>query len=53
MKNPKEFLDQLKGPKRNFKLRGSGPLTFHHGCDFSCDSIGALCMDAGKYVKKM
>ena len=53
MKDPEFFLEQLKGPKGNFKLKGSGPLKFHLGCGFHQDSTGTLCMDAEKYIKKM
>jgi len=53
MKNPQEFLDALKKKPYSFKLKGSGPLTFHLGCGFSRDSSGTLCMDPGKYIDKM
>ena len=37
----------------NFKLKGSGPITFHLGMDFFRDSDGVLCMAPKKYIKKM
>ena len=53
MKDPEYFLEQLKGPQGNFKLKGSSPLKFHLGCGFHYESTGTLCMDAGKYINKM
>ena len=53
MENPQEFLTKLESAPYNFKLKGSGPLSFHLGCGFSRDSSGTLCMDPGKYVEKM
>jgi hypothetical protein len=32
---------------------GSGPITFHLGCDFYCDEHGMLCMEPKKYIEKM
>ena len=53
MKNPQEFLEKLESKPYKFKLKGSGPLTFHLGCEFSRDSSGSLCMDPGTYIDKM
>ena len=36
-----------------FKLKGTGPITFHLGCDFFRDENGVLCMAPKKYIKKM
>jgi hypothetical protein len=36
MKNPKEFTDILE-TKHKFKLKGTGPITFHLGMDFTTD----------------
>ena len=33
----------LESAPYNFKLKGSGPLSFHLGCGFSRDSSGTLC----------
>ena len=49
MKDPKEFIAQLKSTLYNFKLKGFGPLNFHLGCRFKRNSTGTLCMDPGKY----
>ena len=53
MKDPKEFLDQLESDPYNFKLKGSGEITFHLGCSLVQDSTGILCMDPGQYIDKM
>ena len=39
--------------KHNFKLNGTGPITFHLGCDFYRDDDGVLCMQPRKYIEKM
>ena len=46
MKNPEEFLKILQSNPYNFKLKGSGPLSFHLGCGFERDAKGTLCMDS-------
>jgi hypothetical protein len=51
-RNPGEIADILQG-KYNFKLKGTGPITFHLGMDFFRDSNGVLCIAARKYVEKM
>ena len=33
-KDPKAITDTLQGPKYNLKLKGTGPVTFHLGCDY-------------------
>ena len=42
-KNPKEIVDVLE-TKYKFKLKGTGPISFHLGMDFFHDSDGVLCM---------
>jgi hypothetical protein len=36
-----------------FKLKGTGPVEFHLGCDFFRDEDGHLCFAPWKYIKKM
>ena len=36
-----------------FKLKGTGPITFHLGCDFFRDEDGILCFAPRKYIDKM
>jgi Reverse transcriptase (RNA-dependent DNA polymerase) len=50
--NPKEIIDELE-KRHSFKLKGTGPITFHLGCDFYRDSDNVLCMQPRKYIEKM
>ena len=50
--NPKELCDTLV-KKYKFKLKGTGPISFHLGCDFFQDKDGVLCMAPKKYIEKM
>ena len=52
MQDPKAFLDKLS-KEYKFKLKGSGPLEFHLGCDFYRDQHGVLCMSPRKYIERM
>jgi hypothetical protein len=45
---PQEFVDLLTN-----KLKGTGMITFHLGCDFHCDQHVVLCMEPHKYILKM
>ena len=42
------FTDKCK-----FKLKGTGPITFHLGCDFAHDEDGVPCIKPKKFIKKM
>jgi hypothetical protein len=53
MKEPEAFLEQLQSSPFNFKLKGSGEISFHLGCSFVRDSTGTLCMAPGRYIDKM
>ena len=52
MKDPKEFTDLL-ATKYKFKLKGTGPISFHLGMDFFRDEDGTLCMAPRKYIDKL
>jgi Reverse transcriptase (RNA-dependent DNA polymerase) len=52
MKNPKEFTDVLE-KKHKFKLKGTGPIAFHLGMDFTRDDDGTLCISPTKYIEKL
>jgi Reverse transcriptase (RNA-dependent DNA polymerase) len=52
MKNPKEFVDILE-KKHTFKTKGTGPISFHLGMDFSHDEDNTLCLLSTKYVEKL
>jgi hypothetical protein len=51
-KNPKAITDALVDDYK-FKLKGTGPVEFHLGCDFFRDEDGHLCFAPCKYIKKM
>ncbi len=51
-KDPKLIIDALKGDHK-FKLKGTGAIEFHLGCDFFRDKDGNLCYAPQRYVEKM
>jgi hypothetical protein len=51
-KNPKAITDTLVDDYK-FKLKGTGPVEFHLGCDFFRDEDGHLCFAPHKYIEKM
>jgi len=52
MKDPSSFVSTLEN-KYSFKLKGTGELSFHLGCDFFRDDDGTLCMSPIKYIERM
>jgi hypothetical protein len=48
MEDPKSFTDTLI-ERYKFKLKGTGPITFHLGIDFRREEDGTLCMEPRKY----
>ena len=53
LKDPQSVIDLLKD-KHNFKLKGTGPISFHLGMDFVRDEdTGTLCITPRKYIEKM
>jgi len=52
-RNPQAIIDTLKGAPNNFKLKGTGTLQFHLGCDFFRDETGTLCVGPRKYIDRM
>ena len=51
-KDPLDIINTLQDVYK-FKLKGTGPITIHLGCDFFHDSDGVLCMAPKKYIEKM
>jgi hypothetical protein len=51
-KEPKGIIDTLTDD-HNFKLKGTGPISFHLGCDFFRDDDGCLCFAPNKYILKL
>jgi hypothetical protein len=52
MKTPQDLVDVLTADYK-FKLKGTGPITYHIGIDFSRNEEGTLCMAPRKYIDKM
>ena len=52
-KNPQEIIDYLLGEPINFKLKGTGPVTYHLGCDYFRDEDGTLCVGPKRYIERM
>jgi hypothetical protein len=50
-KNPKAITDELMD-RFHFKLKGTGPLTFHLGCDYFRDEDGTLCVSPKSYIER-
>ena len=46
------IVDQLV-EENNFKVKGTGEVSFHLGCDFFRDKEGVLCYAPRKYIDKM
>ena len=51
-RNAQGIIDELSITHK-FKLKGTGPITFHLGCDFFRDEDGNLCYAPRKYIEKM
>jgi hypothetical protein len=52
MKNPKEFAD-ISEKKHKCKTKGTGPLSFDLGLDYSLNEDNTLCLSSTKYVEKL
>jgi hypothetical protein len=50
--DPQEFVDVLE-KKHKFKLKETGTIAFHLGCEFFRDDEGILCMAPKEYIEKM
>jgi hypothetical protein len=51
-RTPQDIVDTLE-KVHQFKLKGSGPTSFHLGCDFFRDNDGVLCYAPKKYIIRM
>jgi hypothetical protein len=52
-RQPQTIIDALTKPPNNFKLKGTGPVTFHLGCNFFRYEDGTLCVGPRKYIDRM
>ena len=51
-KDPQSIISLLTG-KHGLKLKGTGPIGYHLGCDFFRDKDNILCMCPRRYIEKM
>ena len=51
-KDPQSIINTLINNYK-FKLKGTWPISFHHGCDFFHDNNDILCMQPKKYIEEM
>ena len=51
-KAPEEIIKELK-ETHGFKLKGTGAVEFHLGCNYFRDSNGILCYAPRQYIEKM
>ena len=51
-RNPQPIVDLLE-KRHNFKLKGTGNISYHLGMDFFRDEDKTLCMAPKKYIDKM
>ena len=52
MKNPQELINYFTNICE-FKLKGTGKISFHIRCDFNRDEDGLLCMQPVKYIERI
>jgi Reverse transcriptase (RNA-dependent DNA polymerase) len=52
-KDPQAIIDSLTSKPVNFKLKGTGPVIYHLGCDYFRDENGILCVAPLKYIDRM
>ena len=50
-KNPQAIIDSLESVP--FALKGTGPVSFHLGCDYFRDEDGTLCVGPKTYIERM
>ena len=50
-RDPQALVDVLE-QEHKFKLKGTGVISFHLGCDFFRDADGVLCYQPKKYIQK-
>jgi hypothetical protein len=51
-KEPASIIKKLTEDYK-FKLKGTGPIEYHLGCDFFRDEEGVLCFAPRKYIDKL
>jgi len=51
-KNPQAIIATFENDYK-FKLKGTGPISFHFGCDFAHDPNGTLYLKLKKFIERM
>ena len=52
-REPQKIVDGLTAKPHEFKLKGTGKVTYHLGNDFFRDEDGTLCVGPRKYIERM
>ena len=52
-RNPQSIIDALMAEPHKFKLKDSGPVSFHLGCDFFRDENNTLCVGPRQYIEQL
>ncbi len=52
VKDPEKLTDTLI-QRYKFKLKGTGPIEYHLGCDFFREENGTMCQAPRKYIEKL
>ena len=52
-RNPQSIINELTAAPHKFKLKGTGPVSFHLGCDFFRDEDGTLCVGPRRYIERL
>jgi hypothetical protein len=52
-KNPQGIIDALMAAPNNYKLKGTGPVNYHLGCDFFRDEDNTMCFGPKAYIERI
>jgi Reverse transcriptase (RNA-dependent DNA polymerase) len=52
-RDPQAIVAQLESSPHSFKLKRTGPMEYHLGCDYFRDEDGTLCAGPRKYIQHM
>ena len=52
-RDPQSIIATLESEPINFKLKGTGPISYHLGCDYFRDEDGTLCYGPRRYIDRM
>ena len=52
-RDPQKIITGLEAKPHKFKLKGTGPVKFHLGCDYFRDENGTLCVGPKTYIERL